>query len=71
MTLGIGMGKRMNPAGKLEMIMNLYSSGILCNCNEYEEREHPDDYEFREKVLIHKDDCTGKDKVKELLGFEE
>lgn len=61
----------MSPAGKLEITMNLYNSGMLCTCNDYEETEHPVDEDYHKEILIHKHDCTAsKDKIIELLEIK-
>lgn len=61
----------MNPAGKLQMVMELVNLGFLCNCNEIErvdDGEDPNGFPLDREQIKHRDDCQGKEKIKELLN---
>lgn len=60
----------MNAAGRLEIIMQLLQSGLLCKCNKYELIKIDDlVYEtiFKEE-LKHDPDCEGLNRAKELMN---
>lgn len=53
----------MTEAGKFQLIQELYDSGALCLCVDWVQ-----EYEDLPIELVHKEDCIGRDKVKELLN---
>jgi hypothetical protein len=58
----------MNPAGKLQMAMELYNKGMLCKCTNHQPIGYRDLERIEEEFeLIHEDDCEGHVKIKELL----
>lgn len=55
----------MNPAGKLELFRQMYDSGYLCSCDNWqvldpEECPHED-------TLLHEEDCSALSKFKEFF----
>lgn len=52
------------------MTMDLYNQGFLCKCCNWltEENEFSEQIET---VLHHEESCEGKEKIKELLGFQD
>lgn len=59
----------MSTAAKLEMAMEFYNKGILCKCTYWAETEE-DEMGESEYILIHTDDCKGKDELKKLLEVQ-
>lgn len=57
-------------ASMLESVHRLYEQGLLCSCHSVilVEKETANDTVLV-RQLIHDTECTGKDKVKEMLGF--
>lgn len=59
----------MNSAGKLQVAMELYNSGMLCKCSNWIEIE--DEWlDESEKVLQHESECEGREKFKQLINGE-
>ena len=54
-----------NPAGKVEMVMEMYNHGMLCKCETWVLIEETEDF-----YLEHDDTCCGRVTARELLGFE-
>lgn len=66
------MGKN-SLAGRIDIITELYNSGLLCGCKateivKYDDGENPK--EIRE-VLIHDSSCVGGKTFLDLLNFKE
>jgi len=53
----------MTAAGKFQLIQDLYDSGALCLCKDWYRH-----FDTEHLELIHEEDCTGRDKVMELLN---
>lgn len=51
-------------SGKIELVLSLLSSGMLCNCNELEKLLELD------IDIKHKDNCIGMIKAQELISGE-
>lgn len=62
---------KISPAGKLDMVISLYSDGFLCKCDKYDEviEEGAHGQVYR-KELRHKRNCEGRIKAQELLNDE-
>lgn len=59
-----------NPAGRLDMVMKLYQSGLLCSCNQYDEI-YDEETGTHTKEIRHYRDCMGRLKVQEMIGYKE
>ena len=62
----------MNPAAKLQQVMELYNNGFLCKCHNWIDDMNVD-FEGNEEdrfVLFHESNCEGKEKVLKLLEFK-
>lgn len=55
-----------NPAGKLELLMALYTSGVLCNCSQVEHCWDEDGVLIEE--LRHDNECEAKFKIMGILS---
>lgn len=59
----------MSAAGKLEFLLELFRAGYLCNCKEWDEVQHYNEYD--ELVLIeelrHVENCEGRAKIQAIL----
>lgn len=67
----------MDNVAQLQILIKMYHEGFLCKCRNFKHVESKDetvwfdgDLEEPEKELIHDKDCTGIDKMKELMGFK-
>lgn len=60
----------MNPAGKLELILNLFDQGLLCKCEETQVGEYDEYTETALYEIIHKPYCEAVQKVKDFIKYD-
>jgi len=63
----------MTYAGKIEMAMELFEQGMLCKCSKTKPIVHTDmsnGNEYETKEILHDEDCEGKLKALELIGYK-
>lgn len=59
----------MNPAGKLDMILELYTAGCLCDCRRQERVWDEEDERYVYEVL-HRKLCKGRLVIMDMLQEE-
>lgn len=57
----------MNPAAKIETLINIYDSGLLCKCCEYDIVHIEDTVKLE---LRHSTNCEGRVKLQEIMFSE-
>ena len=61
----------MTPAGRFDLVVDLYEKGLLCHCNHTTIEDYEDENGYvREEIIVHFPDCPGKLKMAELLGYD-